>query len=335
MSNLAEKQGVWFIYDGDCPMCNTAAHAFRIKQQHGSLHLINARETKDDPLIEEINKRRFDLDEGMVIYCEDRFYHGKDALKFMARYGDAKGVLNQFNKVMFWSSAQAKVFYPWLRGTRNLLLRMRKIDKIDNLNKKDEPIFKRIFGEAWDALPPVIKKHYANRPYTDDVSVVEGTLDVMCKPPLTWLSPLMKLMGQIPTHNENNVPVTVRFQSDRNSQAFYFNRTFNFRNTKPYVFRSRMMQIKDNEVIEVMRFGLGWKMLYLWDGDKVILQHKGYAMHVFGHFIPVPLTLLMGKGYAEEIPVDDETFDMMTHITHPWWGKIYEYKGRFKMTSET
>jgi predicted DCC family thiol-disulfide oxidoreductase YuxK len=77
MSNLAEKQGVWFVYDGECPMCNTAAHAF---------HLINARKTKDDPLIEEINKRKIDLDEGMVIYCEDRFYHGKDALKFMARW---------------------------------------------------------------------------------------------------------------------------------------------------------------------------------------------------------------------------------------------------------
>lgn len=331
MSNLAEKQGVWFVYDGDCPMCNTAAHAFRIKEQHGSLHLINPRETKDDPLIEEINRRQLDLDEGMVIYCEDHFYHGRDALKFMARYGDTKGIFNWFNKIMFWTNTQSKIFYPWLRGTRNLLLRLRRVGRIDNLNKKDEPTFKSIFGEAWDSLPLVIKKHYANQPYTDDLTIVEGTLDVMCKPPLIWLAPLMKLMGQVPTHNETNVPVTVRFQSDRNSKFFHFNRMFHFKNAKPYAFRSRMLQIKDNEVIEVMRFGLGWKMLYLWDGHKVILQHRGYTMCAFGHFIPVPLTLLMGKGYAEEIPVDEETFDMMTHITHPWWGKIYEYKGRFKM----
>ncbi len=86
MSNLAEKKGVWFVYDGDCPMCNTAAHAFRIRQEHGSLHLVNAREaSNDDPLIREINQRRLDLDEGMVIYCQDRFYHGSDALKFMAQ----------------------------------------------------------------------------------------------------------------------------------------------------------------------------------------------------------------------------------------------------------
>lgn len=205
---------------------------------------------------------------------------------------------------------------------------------MNNMAEKDDPIFKSIFGDAWDVLPPIIQKHYANRPCTNDITVVEGTLDVMCKPPLIWLAPLMSLLGQIPAHNEKDVPVTVHFLSDRDSLAFHFNRTFHFKNANPYTFRSRMLQIKNNEVIEVMRFGLGWKMLYLWDGHKVILRHRGYALYLFGHFIPVPLTLLMGEGYAEEIPVDDETFDMMTHITHPWWGKMYEYRGRFRMAKE-
>lgn len=196
-----------------------------------------------------------------------------------------------------------------------------------------EPIFKSIFGESWEALPPIMQKHYANRPFTGDETSVEGTLDVMCKAPLKWLAPLMKLMGQIPTHNEKDVPVTVQFQSDNDTNAFHFNRTFRFKNTKPYIFHSRMVQIKDNEVIEIMRFGLGWKMHYLWDGEKVMLQHKGYVLRLFGHFIPLPLTLLIGEGYAEEIAVDDDTFEMITYITHPWWGKIYEYKGRFGVSN--
>ena len=106
------------------------------------------------------------------------------------------------------------------------------------------------------------------------------------------------------------------FKSDRDTKFFHFVRTFHFKNAAPYVFHSRMMQIRDNEVIEIMRFGLGWKMLYSWDGEKVILQHKGYALHLFGHFIPLPLTLLMGKGYAEEIAVDENMFDMNN------WNKI-------------
>jgi hypothetical protein len=25
---------------------------------------------------------------------------------------------------------------------------------------------------------------------------------------------------------------------------------------------------------------------------------------------------------------------MIVHITHPWWGRIYEYKGRFRVIKE-
>ncbi len=196
------------------------------------------------------------------------------------------------------------------------------------------PIFEDIFGDDWSKLPPVIRTHYANRPYSDDSVSVTGNLDVMCTGILKLLSPLMQLLGQIPARNENNVPVTVHFQSDKNTKAFHFNRTFNFKNAKPYTFKSRMVQVKGNEVIEIMRFGLCWKMLYLWDGQKVVLKHRGYALHLLGYFIPLPLSFIIGKGYGEEIAIDNNSFDMLTQITHPWWGKIHEYKGRFRIEKE-
>lgn len=199
----------------------------------------------------------------------------------------------------------------------------------------NEPTFKAIFGKDWDALPLVMKKHYANRPFTSDKTHVEGQLNVICKPPLIWLAPLLRLLGQVPPFNENNVPVSVHFQSDENSKAFHFNRIFRFKNHPPYSFRSRMEQVKGNEVIEVMRFGIGWRMKYDWDGEKVILSHRGYSWSIFGKLIPVPLTFLLGEGYAEEVAIDNDNFEMITHITHPLWGKIYQYNGRFKIMSTT
>jgi predicted DCC family thiol-disulfide oxidoreductase YuxK len=334
MSEFDKNAGVSFVYDGECPLCDYAAQALRIKKDYGALNLVNAREQADDPLVLEITRRGYDLDEGMVIYADDRFYHGKDALKFMAQCGETQNIFMAFCKSLFWSNTLSSLSYPWLRGMRNWLLRRRSVGRIDNLNLKSEPIFKSIFGDKWDQLPPVLRKHYANHPYSNDQVVVKGTLDVMCAGPIRIFAPLMKLMGQIPARNEKKVSVSVEFQSDPNSKAFHFIRSFNFKNEKPYIFHSRMMQIKGNEVIEIMPFRLGWKMLYHWDGEKVVLAHNGYALCVFGHFIPVPLTLLMGKGYAEEIAIDDDRFDMVTHITHPWWGKIYEYKGRFKVVKK-
>ncbi|PHZ85337.1 DUF4166 domain-containing protein [Paremcibacter congregatus] len=194
-----------------------------------------------------------------------------------------------------------------------------------------DPIFKTIFGEDWNKLPPVMHKHYANRPYTTDLATVEGTLDVMCAGPIKFLAPIFWLMRGIPPHTEVDVSVVVNFESDEESNFFHFRRIFNFKTRKPYSFNSRMMQIKDNEVVEIMWSGFGWRMHYVWEAGRVKLKHKGYVFHLFGCLIPLPLTFLLGEGNAEEIAIDDNSFDMKVTITHPWWGKVYQYGGRFKV----
>ncbi len=328
--NMSASREIYFVYDGDCPLCRNAAMALKIKQEYGRLVLMNARESYEHAVVQEINNRGFDLDEGMVIYDGEQFYHGKDALRFMARFSDNKGLFNLMSKVFCRFEIVNGLVYPWMRGIRNWLLRRKNIQRIDNLGLKEQPIFKSIFGAAWDGLPPVMKRHYANRPYMDDVTVVEGHLDVSCAGPIKWFAPLFWLMRGIPPANEKNVPVTVQFESDKDTKFFHFNRVFRF-NGGDYVFKSRMIQTKGDEVIEVMRSRLGWKMRYMWEDGKVKLIHKGYVLYAFGHFIPMPLTFLIGVGHAEETPIDDDNFDMFVTITHPWFGQIYKYKGRFEV----
>ncbi len=199
----------------------------------------------------------------------------------------------------------------------------------------NDPIFKSIFGRDWDKLPPVLRKHYANRPYSDDIYAVNGTLDVMCSGPIRIFAWLFWLLKGVPPYNENNVPVTVSFESEPNTAFFLFNRTFNFRTRKTYHFKSKMIQVDGCNVIEVMPFRIAWKMRYLWEDSRVKLKHKGYGLYIFGTFIPLPLTPLMGAGNAEEIAVDENTFDMQVSITHPWWGKLYGYSGRFTLVERS
>lgn len=196
-----------------------------------------------------------------------------------------------------------------------------------------QPIFKAIFDQCWDKLPIVLKKHYNNLANTNDQVVMTGQLDVMCKPPLLWLSPLLKLIGQMPARNEKNVAVSVCFQSHENTSAFHVNRTFHFKQGRPYVFRSKLLHVKENQVVELMRFGLGCKMRYLWDGEKIVLMHDGYVLRLFGYLLPLPLTFIFGEVYAEERAVDEHHFDMLMCIRHTLIGKIYEYKGRFEVSS--
>jgi predicted DCC family thiol-disulfide oxidoreductase YuxK len=329
-----QGEGIWFVYDGDCPLCRTAALALRIRRQHGALHLLDARNDRDDPLLQEIARRNYDLDEGMVIWCAGRFYHGADALCFMAQFAESSGFFNRVNRLLFSSERSARLCYPWLRAMRNLLVRIRGAGKLDNLRDSDAPLFKSVFGACWDELPAVIRRHYANRPFRDDVVRVAGTLNVRSSPLGRLLKPAFRLTGALVPYEGDDIPVTVDFVTQADSAVFRFERIFHFPGKPPYRFQSAMVPIGGNELVEMMGFGFGWRLAYGWDGEKVILAHRGYVLKLFGTFVPVPLALLIGKGYAEEHPLSDDMFSMWTEIRHPWWGTVFGYDGTFGVTRD-
>jgi len=197
----------------------------------------------------------------------------------------------------------------------------------------NDPVFKSIFGKDWDSLPQVMKRHYANRPYTDETGIVEGVMKIESSPLGRLMTPFFRLAGTLVPYEGENIKATVMFTTTAHSDAFHFDRTFHFPRGD-YRFHSRMTPVGGNELVEYMRFGIGWRMAYAWTGDKVILSHRGYVWNIFGILLPLPLGLLMGKGYAEETPLDVDTFSMRMEIRHPLWGKIYGYSGLFKITQD-
>lgn len=329
------KGDVWYVYDGECPLCRTAARALRIREAVGELHLVNAREASDHPVVQEINARGLDIDKGTVIKFGGNFYHGGDAMVMMALLGSRAGWFNRMNALLFRSESFARFCYPAIRSGRNFLLWLKGVGQIHNLEQARSDkvsIFANIFGEQWAQLPPVMHKHYANRSYSRDVVTVKGHLDVE---PGWWaklLSPLLRLAGALVPHTGKQVPVTVYFRSEPNSAAFCLDRHFHFPDREPYRFFSRMAEIKGDDVVEWMRFGVGWRTRCYYDGKLVIMEHRGYVWRVFGQLLPIPLGLMLGTGYAEEEALSDDRFRMRMTITHPLFGKVYEYRGEFTIT---
>ena len=326
---------VYFVYDGDCPLCCIAAKGIRIRQAVGQLHLINARD--DDaanPILQVINAKGFNLDKGMVICLNNSYYYGIDALHMMALLSSNHGWFNRVNYLLFRSKILAKLCYPIMRSIRKLLLWHKGIQPLNNLNNNKQPIFQAIFADSWTRLPAVMHKHYANRPYSNDVVTIEGIMDVTLGRLMRIFAPLFRALTLLAPYAGKNVPVTVHFRSEKNSKAFCFDRAFYFPNQPVYYFRSRMLPIGGNEVVEYMRFGIGWHGIYSYADNKVMLQHKRYVWKIFGIHIPIPLTLLLGKGYAQEHAVSDDTFAMSMQIRHRLWGLVYAYSGTFKVLSK-
>lgn len=196
------------------------------------------------------------------------------------------------------------------------------------------PIFHTIFGESWEALPPVLKKHYANRPRSLDKVTFAGFLNIHISLIARLLSPLLHLTKTLVPYAAKNVPVTVHFQSELNTSNYAFNRTFHIPTKKPYNFCSYIVPQQGNQIIEYMPIGIGWRANYLYDGKKVRLEHCGYVLKLFGKIISLPITWLVGKGYAEEEAIDEFCFRMAMEIKHPLFGTIYGYNGAFKIIDE-
>ena len=132
MDKLDKNGDVTLIYDGQCPVCT--AYSDAVEPAAGaSLKRIDAR--SDDPLVKQAAAAGYDLDEGMIVIHDGRYYHGADALSFMASKAPTKGLGNRVHRLLFGSSAVSRAIYPALRAGRNTLLKLLGRKKIGAVDK--------------------------------------------------------------------------------------------------------------------------------------------------------------------------------------------------------
>lgn len=133
------KQQLSLVYDKQCPACNYYCQLIRINETVGELTLIDARD--DDPMMKKITAQGLDIDQGMVLVIEDTLYYGSDAIQALALMSSRSGLFNQLNYQIFKHPVIAKNLYPLLRISRNILLKLLRKSKINNLNLKNNQHF--------------------------------------------------------------------------------------------------------------------------------------------------------------------------------------------------
>ncbi len=136
---MTDETDIFLVYDKECPACDFYCNLVRIRDSVGNLVLVDAREPNS--LMEEITAAGLDIDQGMVLIVGDRMYYGVDAIHALSIMGTRSGV---FNRVTYWcfkSKVVSRVLYPILRAGRNLLLKILRKTKINNLNLENNDRF--------------------------------------------------------------------------------------------------------------------------------------------------------------------------------------------------
>src|SRR3954470_7849886 len=93
MSIQSNKEDVWLVYDGECPVCKTYCKYIRIRKAVGNLHLVDAR--LPSPIMDEITHAGLDIDQGMVLKFKDAIYYGPDAVHMLTLLSTPSGFFNR------------------------------------------------------------------------------------------------------------------------------------------------------------------------------------------------------------------------------------------------
>jgi predicted DCC family thiol-disulfide oxidoreductase YuxK len=245
-----DKNTLYLIYDDECPLCRSSAHALNIKNAVGNFSLINARESH--PLVSTAYERGFDPDSGIVVIYNDQYYFGADAVHFLALLNSTNGSINKMTAILFRSRLLAGILYPIVKSIRRLLLNFKGVGSVTR--NDGLPLFAHVLGDDWQTLSPVMKKRFSNRTYSNDMVVVTGTMTIKSSRWMRFIKPVLKLTGALIQQDGENIPVIVKFRSEPNTSKYWFDREFSF--NQPVRFKSYMMNIKNNIMVEWFFSGL-------------------------------------------------------------------------------
>jgi predicted DCC family thiol-disulfide oxidoreductase YuxK len=123
---------ILLVYDQECPVCDVYCRMVRIRESVGTLRLVNARDA--GAVMDEITAKGLDIDEGMVLKLGNTlYYYCADAIHVLSLMSSRSGVFNRLTYWMFRSKSLSAILYPLFRFFRNLLLKLLRKSRINNL----------------------------------------------------------------------------------------------------------------------------------------------------------------------------------------------------------
>lgn len=135
----ADQAEILLVYDRQCPFCDNYCQLVRVRESTGTLVLVDARE--NSAIMQEITATGLDIDQGMVLKFQTCVYYGSEAMHVLSLLSTRSGIFNRANFWVFRSRRLSRLLYPIFRFFRNLFLKARGVNKINNLNLPDNDLF--------------------------------------------------------------------------------------------------------------------------------------------------------------------------------------------------
>jgi hypothetical protein len=186
-------------------------------------------------------------------------------------------------------------------------------------------LMQRALGDDWNKLPPALQAHYQFGTTTDI-----GHLDIeyprFMQPYLT----LLKVFGALINRRGHNLSTKVEKSVVNDRQNW--RRTITYPDGKVVYFNSFWVSAKDNQLIEFVNPLLGLQMAMHVEDGKLHYSGVKFIAKLGPLMLPIPEWLALGHTTIVEEAVDDTHFVMDFRLTHPLFGEVFRYAGKFQAT---
>lgn len=195
-----------------------------------------------------------------------------------------------------------------------------------------QPVIKQALSGSWDQLADIVRKHYDITPGESSKMIIKGVMDEVHHSAIAKIFLLPgRIFGALVPYRGRNIPTEVRnWTSEENHQAMFWYRTLEFPDKPPVIFSSRMEYIKDHEIIEYVRYGLGIRMkLSVDDEGTLVFNSTGYIWKIGVIRITIPTWLILGDARIIEKSIGGGKFYIEFNMVHPLFGRTFSYSGTF------
>lgn len=177
-------------------------------------------------------------------------------------------------------------------------------------------------GDDWHKLPPALQAHYRFGSTTDT-----GHMDIEYPRRMQGLLSVLRLVGALVNRDGKRIATTVHKSVVNDRQ--YWRRTIVYPDGKTICFNSFWVAADDGHLIEFVNPLLGLQMApYVVDNQ---LHYRGirFVLKLGPLRLPIPEWLALGHTTIVEKAIDEQHFEMDFRLTHPLFGQLFRYSGKF------
>ncbi len=191
------------------------------------------------------------------------------------------------------------------------------------------PLLQKTLGEDWNKLPPVIRQHYSVP--KDSNTRLKGSMEIGYPNFLLPLIAMIHLCGGLVSRRGKNIETLVEKTISPQNTELCWQRTLTYTDNKKDYFYSRMVYLRDHELIETVRFGFGLRLKVSVNNGRLVYRSNGHIWQCGSLRLTFPDWLVLGEATIIEDPISDQQFKLDFSIRHPLWGNSYWYHGVFRI----